>query len=104
MLDWGAVSKRRRPPLPEDNDSEPDILKRRRKKGVRWATDKTPPLSLVQSMTRMSPLLLFRLLPKWTLWLGALLFFRSYFFNKNANLILASLRQRLRQEITRQQI
>ena len=96
LLHWGAISMHRTRDLPnraedEEEGTETESARRKRKKGVRWAADKEQPSNLVRVLSLLSPLPLLLRLPRWTIWLAALIFFRSHFFRTNAGRILSAL-------------
>lgn len=101
LLRWGAVSRRWiRSSGQSDVEHEDEGLdfspKRRKRKGVHWAVeDENAPLStssLIRTIIR-SPFIFIRDLPRWAIWLAALLFFRSQFFRIRARATVTLIKQ-----------
>lgn len=71
--------------------------RRPKKKGVRWAVESdraARPLIRILVAASMMPLRWLDLLPRWILWVAALLFLRSRFFGRNADRLLLYVRLR----------
>lgn len=89
LFRWGAVSKRwvqrkSQDELEEEDESAGFSPKRRKRKGVHWAVEADQSPQAVSLMSLLNPLNIVQGLPRWVIWLAALLFFRSRFFRLRA--------------------
>ncbi|KAK9893952.1 hypothetical protein P389DRAFT_198683 [Cystobasidium minutum MCA 4210] len=109
LLRWGAVSRRWVRRRQEDDlvDEDEDAgfsPKRRKRKGVHWAVDdgtaKRPVPTTIWSLLA-SPFTIIRSMPRWAIWLAALLFFRSKFFRIRARAAVTMVKEHGRTRLDR---
>ena len=108
LLRWGAVSKgwvQRRSQNEQQDEDEDDGFspKRRKRKGVHWAPEAEQSQQIVSLISLLNPYNVIRGMPKWAIWLAALLFFRSRFFRIRARAVVTLVKKHAAQRTARWQ-
>lgn len=84
----------------EDDGFSP---KRRKRKGVHWAVEAEQSQQVDGLISLLNPYNVIRGMPRWAIWLAALLFFRSRFFRVRARAIVTLVKEHAAKRIARWQ-
>jgi hypothetical protein len=80
----------------DGDDGDSSFNKKRKRKGVRWAIEDAAAQEKRSLARLINPFALVQRLPRWAIWLAALLFFRSRFFRIRARAVITFIKLRAR--------